>query len=328
MTRKIYFIETGLTNVSSDRFNKMQGFWAQNIIRAAMNAGNSTHEYLQLYFDNLTSDSGSATNFTYDSSNDWYENTGTGQAVVEWTNILSLEKINTLNSHREAVVEVVADYAGDVSTAEIDNASFETAGGTTFSNWTEGGSGSQAGWSQDTNYVTEGSNNAKCQGGSDSTSYNDTLTQTIDVTNMKYVAVDAKAERSGAGSAVITATLDVDGTSDSINHSTTQTLVVDVRAKSGNVTLTLTSDKAANGTNSHIVSFDNVRYTRMDSDTNNSVTIKLANDGTTFSDTVTNGVPYRFSSDITQLGIRIENTKTDGESAFENRIKGVGIVWG
>lgn len=308
----------------------------------------------EFQYDLFASDTAATkTNWTYNATDDTYENTQTSQAILAFTDILSDKQKNALGGNlSHAAVYFVFDDAGEEDATVVSNAGFETAGGggaDVFADWTEATGWNQSTstgvWSQQATHATEGSTAAYFDGriddGADNTA--NTLTQNIDLTGIKYLSVDYYAiweQDSGALNNIdltVSATIGAASDSSVISSSTvgvgvtdSGTLIVDVSAITSTENLVL-SVNCAGGWGSRVyladVWFDNVQCWE-DGSTSSNLTraIELTADGSNW-ESANNGELHAFSNAGTSLGVRITETRTDGSTAAKDVVKSFGVFF-
>jgi hypothetical protein len=334
----LYKFTTG-TVANPDQVNTNIEFLCKNLLITAMNAGAANASYQLLYVDILGSDSATTkTNWTYGTS--LYKNTGTAQAILEFKNLLTKEQKDVLvGSEQTALVWVDQITYGDTVAGVVSNPSFETAGGggaDVFANWTETTSGAAVTFTRDTGTgVTYGTYCCHLvKSGSTAYTAGDiaSVSQSINFTGVKKIIIDAicgpdSGPYSGVGLKVY---VDADTvyTTPVGQSCTILNQVIDVSSYSGSHTLKIAFTYAQAGS-SYACSWylDNVR-TVANTTANTTRVYKLSYDGGTNWSAVSNGALTQLPSVITDVGVRVEDTRTDANAGLYNMILGFGFVYG
>lgn len=322
-------------------FNGVVGSIGTNAIISAMNASASATNY-NVVTDLLgaSTTATSSTNWTY-VSGEW-DNKQSSQATLQFNNMLSGEQKGRLTANTKTAI-LYLDYlnAGDLVTTTLTNVSFETAGSggsNVFQGWTNWVTSSNYAWSQATGAgVTAGTYCAKVtkNSSSDNTSPMANLTQSMDFTNKRYLYFDWYVTSGVAGgNYVVNAyydttqiyTLTVNYQGASIGATNAQ---IDLRPYNVTGTHTLKFEFifwATTSSQSGTMTIDNVRLTT-NTDANTTRTCSVSYDGGTNWSTVTPGSPYTFANAITNIGVKIVETKTDASTTLFNRLLGLGVYF-
>jgi hypothetical protein len=320
-----------------------QGIAGQALTNNIINQLNTTVTYKNdnLYTDDLTADSADTkTNWTYDGTNDLYYNEQTSLATLDFQTLLSIDQKEMLAGTEDTVVLYVDWFdAGDNTASIVTNEGFETAGGggaDVFGTWAEtAGSGT---FTQSTSNVIAGTYSGKFLA-SGSTDITGTLTQTIDVTNVHFITINYTIDTVVSSADTFASTLTMAAGAATNNFSQTQVgvgtesntgvLVVDCRAVTGSQTLTLTffHDDQSTGTGSSSFYVDDIKTFSVATTANSTVGYSVSPNGSSSYETVVPGVPTTLSSVITDLGIKITETRTDAQTSVKSEVKAIGIFW-
>jgi hypothetical protein len=312
------------------------------------------HKAVHDLFDSDTATT--KTNWTYDGTGDQYTNTQTAQATLVISDMLSGAQKNETPTIRAACVWFEFYDAGDEDTGIVANKGFETAGGgglDVFGSWTEaadivtGNTGTVV-WTRSTTGETEGTYCAEVNGsitnqnsGVDP-SYS-TLTQTINVTGIRYVSVDYSLTMTQTAGAALahgaTISIDVGGVSasDSVamtggSDSTSGTFIIDVEALEGNQTITLRVVINDIGWGSRTYTwtgrFDNVRTIKGGAAASalTRVIYLSANGGSNWT-TVNNGEWVEFANTGNNLCARIIETRSNGSALFSSKVVELAVFY-
>lgn len=296
-----------------------------------------------------TADADTATNWTFDAGTKSYQNTQTAQATLQYNDILRGRQKNIYGTIVEAGVYIVFEDAGEEQTGLVSNPSFETAGGggaDVFANWTEsigtGITGSQT-FTQGTGTgVTDGTFDARLSGSASALSSptTSTLTQSVNVTGIKFLKVDYRITIAQTGGSALTQPASVSVSVGAVNSSAAAssagpttvsgTFILDVSTLTGSQTLTLSVSFGSGGWGSRTYTwqgdFDYVRTVK-DGGSVSQLTrsIQMTADGSNW-ETVQNGEIHVFTNTGTVLGVRVVETRTNGSTLFKDQINEFGVL--
>ena len=309
-----------------------------NIIRSAMNAGNSKSLYNRLYFDTFEGDTATTkVGWTYDGTNKRYNNVGSsGSAVLECKNLLGSYQKFLLSGERNIFFVPDEFTEGDTTSSTISNYNFETGS----SAWTITLGGTTV-KSMDTGSRTEGTQSLKLQYTGNAGATNTIVQNVVIPSGATQLFVDARCDSQnanvGASSIVVSLGSPTTGSivSNTVGISSAgpavvgwSPCVVPIGSMTGSQIITITSAFSGNSAGTACGAWiDNIRFT-IGSTTQTTRLYKASYDGGTTWTTISPNIITALPSNITDLGIRIEDTRTSAGSTLYNYINGFGILYG